>query len=211
MKKHLLTVLLTCTTLFSAYSQEMATSSGDGKKIYVGLSGVYYIAMDQSFGVGFHGSYSINNKISIGATYNFSLSSVEVWKNYKTFPTSNQPEVGKYTANNYNHYVDINGKYYVYGSSEENLGVFAGLGVAYSVSRSTEYGPVTSINEAKNSLGVWKGIYLPITAGVDYQLGPGKVFGSFSFAPRLFKIGSSPDSDLFDYLVITNIGYKIGF
>ena len=154
---------------------------------------------------------------SIEGGYTYSTSSVTIKSEFKKIPASNQNTTpSEATASNHNHYINLGARYYFLGgsSSTDPFGVYAGIGLGFGIFRSTEYPNPNDIYNAsayRTDLKVWRVFYLPISVGVEYALGPGKVFAQVMGAPRLFNVGSSPDKDAFEGLYQANVGYKISF
>lgn len=202
------------------FGQETApsTSSSDGKKIFVGLSGAYVNANNEgNLGGSIHVEYFVQEKVSIEAAYTYSTSTVTIRNEYKKFPTSNNSNVAEEKAYNNNHYVNLGARYYILGgvSDSSPFGVYAGLGLGFGVFRSTEFPNPSASHEIASAnttpLQIWRAFYLPISVGADYSVGPGKVFIQLMGAPKLFNVGNSPDKEAYEALYQANIGYKFGF
>ena len=205
MKKTILLSLLITSFAVLTNAQETATSSSGGKKLYVGLAGNYYISTDQHLGGKFLVEYFLTEKLSLEGSYSFGYSGSKVKYDYKYVPGNpNAVSVGEVTTNNYLHIGGLMANYYFIGGTSSTFSVFAGLGLSYNALRSTEF-------TRDNSLYTWKGLYLTSQVGADYLLGPGKIFASTGFSPRLALFGGSPDNEIFEYVFNAALGYKIGF
>ena len=137
-------------------------------------------------------------------SYNFGYSR---YKFTQSYPNNNlYPTDGSYTEKTYNylHLISLTPTYYFIGGASSDFSVFGGAGPAFSWVRSSEF-------SNSGTIGKWYGINLNIIAGADYALGPGKIFASAAYTPRLFAISTKESKTYFVHWLSFNLGYKIGF
>ncbi|MDX2190135.1 MAG: hypothetical protein SFY32_09740 [Bacteroidota bacterium] len=207
MKKAFLIITSLICSITLSMAQETA-SGGEGKKMFLGVSGNMQHANVPNWGGGLSFEYFVSNKISVnfGYQYSFSESRNNLYTNSNGViqPIPETKGLDNLKTQTHLHNFNLIGRYYILGGNDAAFGMYAGAGLGFGWNRSNQF-------TSDYKMGTWRGIYLVTNFGGDFAVGPGRLFAEGGINPRLYALTSYEKTVYFISEVYVNLGYKIGF